>query len=169
MQAAMARSLKTHFRIVARAPDGKIKWVDEFDNLVVNVGLDNSLEEHLRGVAYTAAWYVGLTDGTPTVVAGDTMAAHGGWVEVVAYDEAVRQTLTLGAVAGQSTDNVGNEAVFTISVNNTTIGGAFVATSNVKGGAVGILYGGGAFTAADKTLDDDDTATVTVTCTAAAA
>ncbi|GAG46997.1 unnamed protein product, partial [marine sediment metagenome] len=36
----------------------------------------------------------GLTDGTPTPAAGDTMASHGGWTEVVAYDEGVRQTLT---------------------------------------------------------------------------
>jgi hypothetical protein len=143
-------------------------WEEEFDNIVVNVGLDDALDKHLKGAAYTAAWYVGLTDGTPTVAAGDTMASHAGWVEVTAYDEAVRQTLTLGAVSGQSVDNSASKAVFTISANGTVIGGAFVNTVNTKGGSTGTLYGAGAFTAGDKTLDDNDVLNVTVTCTAAA-
>lgn len=159
------------YRVVARDPQGKIKWIREFPNLVVNAGLDDSLDQHLKGSNYTAAWYVGLTDGTPTVAAGDTMASHAGWVEVVAYDEAVRQTLTLGAVSGQSVDNTSSKAVFTISANDTTIGGAFVADADTRGGtaAATVLYGAGAFTAADKTIDNDDTLTVTVTLTAAAA
>ncbi len=160
--------LGVHYRVVCRGSDGVVKWVEEFDNLVVNVGLDDSLDKHLKGSTYTAAFYVGLTDSTPTVAAGDTMASHAGWTEVTAYDEATRQTLTLGAVSGQSVDNVGNEATFTIDTNNTTVGGAFVATNSTKGGSTGTLYGGGAFTAGDKTLDDDDTLEVTVTCTAAA-
>ncbi len=146
-----------------------LKWVEEFDNLVVNEGLDDSLDKHFKGSIYTAAWYVGLTDGTPTPAAGDTIASHAGGAEVTAYDELVRQTLTLGAVSGQSVDNSASKATFTIDTNNTVIGGAFVITDDTKGGAVlGTLYGVGAFTAADKTLDDDDTIAVTVTLTAAA-
>jgi hypothetical protein len=144
------------------------KWTEDFENLVVNVGLDDSLDKHLKGSAYTAAWYMGLTDGTPTVAAADTMASHAGWVEVTAYDEATRQTVTFGAVSGQSVDNSGAPEVFTISANGTVVGGAFLCTNNTKGGSTGTLYGGGAFSAGDKTLDDDDTLTVTVTCTAAA-
>lgn len=60
------------------------------------------------------------------------------------------------------------KAVFTISSNSTTIGGAFVTTNNTKGGSTGTLYGGGAFSAGDKTIDDNDTLTVTVTLTATA-
>lgn len=168
MQAALTRVLRTHFQVVCRGPDGEVKWTDEFENLVVNAGLDDSLDKHLKGSAYTAAWFVGLTDGTPTVVAGDTMGSHAGWTEVVAYDEGVRQTLVLGAVSGQSVDNTASKAVFTISANDTVLGGAFVTTTSDKGGSTGILYGGGAFSAGDKTLDDNDTLTITVTCTAAA-
>lgn len=168
MELQAARVLRTFFHVECRGPDGKLKWVDEFENLVVNAGLDDSLDKHLKGSGYTAAWYVGLTDGTPTVAAADTMASHAGWVEVTAYDEGVRQTLTLGAVSGQSVDNTASKAVFTISANDTTIGGAFIVTNSTKGGSTGILYGGGAFTAGDKTIDDNDTLTVTVTLTAAA-
>ena len=160
--------LKNHYKVIARDKFGRIKWIEEFDNLVPNDGLNDSLDKHLKGSSYTAAWYVGLTDGTPTPAAGDTMSSHAGWTEVTAYDEANRQTLTLGSVSGQSVDNVGNEAVFTISSDSTTIGGCFITSDNTKGGTTGVLYAVGAFTAGDKSLDDNDTLTVTVTCTASA-
>ena len=162
-------ALENHWIVEAYDPQGNLKWRDEFDNLVTNAGLDDSLTQHLKGSAYTAAWYVGLTDGTPTAAAADTMASHAGWTEVVAYDEAVRQTLTLGAVSGQSVDNTASKATFTVSTDNTVIGGAFITTASDKGGATGTLYAVGALSAADKTLDDGDTIVVTVTCTAAAA
>ena len=163
------KALGTHYRVECHRA-GVLLWVDEFDNLVVTAGLNDSLTQHFKGSAYTAAWYVGLTDGTPTFAAGDTMAgAHAGWVEVEAYDEANRPTLTLGAVAAGSVDNSGSPAVFTISANSTTLGGAFVVTDDTVGGATGTLYGGGAFSAGDKSLDDDDVLTVTVTLTATAA
>jgi len=168
MQATLARSLSTHYHVVARDPQGNVKWTDDFDNLVVNAGLDDSLDKHLKGSSYTAAWYVGLTDGTPSFAAGDTQSSHAGWTEVTAYDEGARQTLTLGTVSSQSVDNSASKAVFTIDTNDTTVGGAFITTTNTKGGSVDTLYGGGAFTAGDKTIDDDDTLTITVTCTAAA-
>ena len=79
-----------------------------------------------RASNYSAAWYVGLTSATPTVVAGNTMATHAGWTEVTAYDEATRPALTLGSVAAGSVDNSASKARFTISTNGTAIGGAFV-------------------------------------------
>lgn len=161
------RSLATHYHVVCRGPDGKVKWVDEFDNLVVNGGLDHSLTEHFKGSGYTAAWYVGLTDGTPSVAAGDTMSSHAGWTEVTAYSEGVRQTLTLGTVSSQSVDNSASKATFSIN-GTTTVGGAFVTTDNTKGGTSGTLYGAGAFSGGDKSLGSGDTLEVTVTLTAAA-
>ena len=162
-------SLKNTYTVVCRdRRTGRIKWVDTIENLVPTGGLNDSLDKHLKGSAYTAAWYVGLTDGTPTPAAGDTMASHAGWSEVTDYDEAARPTLTLGTVSGGSVDNVGNEAQFTISANGTTVGGAFVASESTKGGTAGVLYGVGAFSAGDKTLDDNDVLQVTVTCTATA-
>ena len=165
---APGRVLRTHYKVEAYDARGRLKWADEFCNLVVNAGLDDSLDKHFKASGYTAAWYVGLTDGTPSFAAGDTMASHAGWSEVTAYDEAARQTLTLGAVSGQSVDNSGSKATFTVSSDGTTIGGAFLCTSSTKGGTSGTLYGGGAFSAGDKSLDDGDTLQVTVTLTASA-
>ena len=86
--------------------NGNLKWVEENHNLVVNVGLNDILDKYFKGALLTQlVHFVGLTDGTPTIAAGDTMASHVGWVEVADYDEATRQTLTLGAVASQSVDN----------------------------------------------------------------
>lgn len=55
--------------------DGNVKWRDSFENIVVNTGLDDVLDKYWKGSAYSALHYVGLTDGTPTVAAADTMAA----------------------------------------------------------------------------------------------
>lgn len=147
-----------------------VRWQAVGHNLVVTAGLNDSLDKHFKASSYTAAWYVGLTDGTPTVVAGDTMASHAGWVEITAYDEANRPALTLGSVSGGSVDNSASKATYTISANNTTIGGAFVATNSTKGGTTGTLYGAGAWqTGNDKVIDDNDTLSVTITLTATAA
>ena len=149
--------------------DGNLKWEDENHNTVVNTGLDDALDKYFKGSAYTAAFYVGLTDGTPTVAAADTMASHAGWVEVTVYDEATRPALTLGSVASQSVDNSASKASFAINADTTTVGGAFVTTNNTKGGSTGTLYGAAALSAGDKSLDNGDTLQVTVTLTAASA
>lgn len=163
-----AIALSDRFEVECFDENGILKWRDTIKNLVVDVGLDDVLDKYLRGSTYSAVHYVGLTDGTPTVVAGDTMASHTGWVEVTAYDEAVRQTATWGTVSGKSVDNSASKAVFTISTNATVLGGCCLCTNSTKGGTSGILYGAGAFTAGDKTLDDGDVLNVTVTATAAA-
>lgn len=160
------KSLKTHYKIEA-VRDGKVLWTEEFDNLVVDVGLDDSLDKHLKGSSYTAAWYVGVVGSSPTFAAGDTMSGgHAGWTEQTTYDEANRPTLVLGTVSGKSVDNSASKAVFTIS-GTVTLGGAFVVSTNNKGGSTGILYGGGVFSQ-NRSLVDNDVLNVTITCTAAA-
>jgi len=154
---------------------GNFKWEDVAYNLVTSVGLDDILDKYLKGSSYTAAHYVGLTDGTPTTAAGDTMASHGGWTEVENYVAAspnVRPTLTLGSVSSQSVDNSASKASFVISIvspDSTTIGGAFLVTDSEIGGTAGVLYSVAAFTLGDKGLNGGDTLNVTVTCTAASA
>lgn len=158
--------LDGYFRLVARDKNGNILWTEFVGNLITNAGLDHSLESTLGAGTQITAWYLGLTDGTPTVAAGDTAASHAGWTEVTAYDEADRQACTFGATSAQSIDNVGNEAVFTISTNSTTIGGAFLISDDTKGGSTGTLFSAAAFTGGDRSLDDGDTLTVDYTCAA---
>jgi len=160
--------MSTLYQVECHGPDGKLKWSESFSNLVVNAGLDDLLDKYLKGSTYTAAFYVGLTDGTPTVAAGDTMSSHAGWAEIANYSEANRPTLTLGTVSGQSVDNSASKASFSITAT-VTIGGAFITTNNTKSGTTGTLYGAGAFTGGDKSADNGDTLNVTATLTAAAA
>ena len=152
---------------ICRDADGNVKWTDHIDNLVTNEGLNHLLDVTLSGATQDTTWFVGLTDGTPTAAAGDTLASHAGWVEVTAYDEANRVAWVDGGVSSQSVSNSASPATFTISANGTTVGGAFLAGVNT--GTSGTLYAVGAFSAGDKSLDDNDTLDVTATFTAAAA
>ena len=160
---------KNRYDFECFGPDGKLKWRKSTYNTVVNVGLDDVLDKYFKGSAYTAAFYVGLTDGAPvTVAAADTMASHAGWAEIVPYSDATRPALTLGTVASQSVDNSASKAVFNINTGPTTVGGAFLATSATKSETASLLYGAAAFTAGDKGgLNNGDVLNVTVTLTAA--
>jgi len=149
-------------------PDGSLRWQDGIvPNLITNGGLDHILDIVLSGGSQITTWYVLLTASTPTVAAGDTMSSHAGWTEFTDYDEANRQTWTDGGVSSQSVDNSASKAVFTVSSNSSTIGGACLTSDNTKSGSSGTLLGGGAFSGGDKSADDDDTISITATYTAA--
>jgi len=155
------------FEVECYDREGNLKWRDTIKNLVVNTGLDDALDKYLKGSAYTAAHYCGLTDGTPTFAPGDTMASHAGWTEVVAYSEATREVMVWGSVSAQSVDNSASKASFSIT-GTATIGGAFLSTDSTKSGSSGTLYGGGAFTGGDKPVVDGYTLNVTVTASSSA-
>lgn len=159
------------YRVLAKLSSWGPKRVigrDKIENIVVNQGLDHALDVTLSAGTQIATWFLGLTDGTPTVAAGDTPASHVGWAEVTAYSETVRQTWLDAGVSAQSVSNSAAAATFTININGTIIGGAFLISVNTKAGTTGTLYAAGAFTAGDKTLDNLDTIDVTATFTAAA-
>lgn len=160
-------SIEGSWDVVCRDRYGKVKWTDTIKNLVTNEGLNYLLDAGLSGATPDTTWFVLLTDGSPSVNAADTLASHAGWTEVTAYDESNRVAWTDGGVSSQSVDNSGSPAQFTISSDSTTVGGAGLAGVNT--GTSGVLYAVGAFTAGDKSLDDDDTLDVTATFTAAAA
>lgn len=158
-----------HWSVICRDPQGNVKWTEEWDNLVTNEGLNYALDSALSGGTPITTWYVGLTQGSPTAAAADTMSSHAGWTEQTGYDEAARQTWVDGGVSSQSVSNSASVATFTITSGSTTIGGAFLVSVNTKGGSTGTLYAVGAFTGGNKTLGAADTLDVTATFTAAAA
>lgn len=152
--------MKSVYRFECVGADGKVKWVEEVENLVVNDGLNDLLSKYFKGSSYTAAFYVGLK-GAGTVAAADTLASHGGWTEVTAYT-GNRKTLTLGSVASQSVDNSASAASFAIN-GSATVAGGFVAT--VATGTSGVLYGAADF-GTSRAVISGDTLNVTVTLTA---
>lgn len=163
--------VKGRWSVECRDKHGDLKWTDVIENLVTNEGLNYLLTAGLADTGSPAAqitsWFIGLTDGTPTAAAGDTLASHSGWTEVSAYDESGRQGWTAGSVSSQSVSNSSSATTFTISTDSTTVGGAFLAS--VSSGTSGKLYAVGAFSGGDKALSDGDTLSVTATFTTAAA
>lgn len=153
------------WEVVCYDADGKEKWREVNENLVVNVGLDDVLSSYFKGSGYTAAHYVGLK-GAGTPVAADTMASHSSWSEITSYDEATRPSLTLGSVSSQSVNNSASKALFTQNAG-TSIVGAFLNTNNTRGGTTGTLYGAVDFSS-PQTVVIGDVLLVTVTLTAAA-
>jgi hypothetical protein len=142
---------------------GNLKWRDKGFNDVVNEGLDHILDVVLHGDTPTSPWYVGLTDGTPTVAAADTMASHAGWTEVTDYS-GNRQEYVEAAASGQSITNSASKASFSIT-GTATVGGAFL-TADATGTA-GVLLCAVAFTGGDKSVANGDTLQVTYTLSAA--
>lgn len=158
-------AVKGHYKVTCRGRDGKVKWVEEFSNLITTEGLNHVLSIVLDGGTQITTWYLGLKNAG-SAAAGDTMSSHAGWTENQNYSEGVRQTCTLGTASAGSIDNVGNEAVFSIDTDSQTIAGVFLTSNNTKGGTTGTLYSVGDF-ASSKAADNGDTLTVTATFTAA--
>jgi hypothetical protein len=165
-QASVDARFRNTYEVVARDRHGRTKWIETIHNIVVTEGLNDVLTKYFKGSAYTAAWYVGLK-GTGTILAADTAASHSGWTEVTAYTEANRPTLALGSAAAGSIDNTASKAVFSINANGTDVYGVFVASTNTKGGATGVLFGGANFGTPRSGLQSGDTLTVTITLTQA--
>ncbi len=140
--------------------NGKLKWQDGFENLVVTVGRNQYLDATLKTGVASPLWYVGLKDAT-AAVAGDTMASKG-WTELVPYSNATRPQWVAGTIASGSVDNSASVAVFTIN-GSATIAGAFLANNNTKSGTTGILLGAGNFGTSRSVVSGDELR-VTVTC-----
>jgi len=159
-------NLQGRFAFEAVDAQGETLWTAETPNLVVNLGLDYALDAALSGAVQSASWYIGLVDGAsaPSFVAGDTMGSHTGWTENQDYSETNRQDWVDGGVSGQSVDNTGSPAAFSISAN-TDIAGAFLVDENTKGGTTGTLFAEGSFSST-RSLQSGDTLNVEYTINA---
>jgi hypothetical protein len=160
------------FTVTCIGADGQEKWKDSFHNLVVNEGLQDMNAKYFEGSSYTAAWYLGLVSGatSPSYAAGNTLASHAGWTELVAgtaYSTSggsVRATVTWNAASPTLADpSVASNSVapsaFSMLVNSTVVAGAFLTTA--ASGTSGILFSVGSFTGGNKAVDAGDTLNVT--------
>lgn len=165
-----ARALMSgHFTTRCRGADGRIKWIDEADNIVVNVGLDYVIDVAYGGAGVQTQihpWYLGLTDGTPTVAAADTMASHAGWTTVTTYSNATDPEFVDANTGTGQRDNSGSVATFNIN-GTVTVGGTFMKDNNTKGSATGTLNSVVAFSGGDRSLVNLDTLEVTYTISVA--
>ena len=156
------------FKIICRDHSGNVKWEAESHNLVVNVGLQDMNTKYFTGSGYTAAWYLGIygpaASNTPN--ANDTMSSHAGWTELTDYAQATRPQCTFGTASTADPSVISNSASpasFSITAS-VTVGGAFLTTSNTKGGTTGVLFSASDFQSpGDRNVVNGDTLFVTYT------
>jgi hypothetical protein len=162
---ALAR-LSAHWRIECRDAAGRVKWVEDYHNLITTEGLNLFVTRSFVTVPGDVSWFVGFK-GAGAVAAGDTMASHAGWTEVTGYSQATRPAFTPGAVSSGAVSNAASLALF--SVNATvTVAGMFLCTSSTKGGTTGSLFGVGDFSVS-RSMIPGDSLSVQVNISAASA
>jgi hypothetical protein len=152
------------FTVTCYDQNGETKWVDIAPNLVTNVGLQSMNTQFFTGSAYTAAWYVGLVNGTAastTFSGGDTLASHAGWTENSSYT-GNRKAASFSAATLADPSNINNSASsasFTMNAN-ATVAGALLA--NVATGTTGLLFSAADFQSpGDRTVVSGDVLNVT--------
>jgi hypothetical protein len=142
---------------------GRLVWEERFPNLVTTAGLNKLLDATFKSGLGSYAWYVGLVDNTSfsAYAVADTMGAHAGWIESVAYSNATRPGYTPGVIAAGAVNN--SEVKATYNINTiATLKGAFLTTVSTKGGTTGTLYGVGSF-ANTRSVIVGDVVSVTIT------
>jgi hypothetical protein len=146
---------------------GNLKWSAEESNLVVNVGLQQMANSALAAGSQITTWYVGLygAGASNNPAAGDTMSSHAGWTEFTSYSNSTRGTASFATATTANPSVVTSSASpASFSINATgTVGGAFLTSSNTKGGTTGVLFSAADFTSGDRSVIAGDIVTVTYT------
>jgi hypothetical protein len=156
------------YHVECHDKDGKLKWSAETKNLVVNAGLAYMAGSALTSVTQITTWYIGLygAGASNTPAAGDTMASHAGWTEVVPYSNATRvaATFVTATTANPSVvTNAASPATFNINATS-TVGGAFLTSGSAKSGTTGTLFSAADFSApGDRSVVSGDIISVTYT------
>ena len=149
-------ALHTHYW-VRHYRRGALIGEDRFENLVTLAGRTALLDLAFRTGVGANAWYLGLVDAagfTTGYASSDTFASHAGWAESTAYSDATRPQFLPAAASGASLDNTGSPALVTMG-SGATLRGGFLGSDSTKGGATGMLYGVGDFTAPRTVLTGD--------------
>lgn len=162
-----------HYDVVCVGADGKIKWEDVIENLVVTVGKNDLLDKYLAGSAYTAAWYMGLVDNTSfsTYAPGDTLASHAGWLEIVTgynFSGSSTNRATVAWNAASAGSKASTATAFTITGSNTVLGCLLTTTqarNTTTNGGAGVLLSAGSFSGGSRAVVNGDTLNVTYTLT----
>ena len=161
------------YHVECHDKDGNLKWSADTKNLVVNEGLAYMAGTALTSVAQITSWYIGLygAGASNTPAAGDTMASHAGWTEVVPYSNATRvaATFVTATTANPSVvTNAASPATFNINATS-TVGGAFLTSGSAKSGTTGTLFSAADFSApGDRSVVSGDIISVTYTFSLAA-
>jgi hypothetical protein len=162
------------------APDGTLRWREEFPNVVCTEGKNSMLQHALKGSAYTAGTLpLGLITSTSytAVAAGNTAGSittasgspANGWNEAPSSIATPRGSVTLGTPSSGSV-SASSSVSFSI-LASATIKGAFLlmkdaagtAPTTAVGNTSGALWSAGTFTGGDRTVQSGDTLNVSYT------
>ena len=174
--------IEGHYHVECRDAQGNLKWTEDFDNQVVQVGKIFMFQQLLIASPVSLVGpYLGLVSGSSnTFSPTDTMSSHAGWSEFTAYTvggSAVRGTAAFATPTGNSNTTPGSNVVtaaataitYTITGAGGTVGGCFLVTgtgaSSTLSSTTGTLWSAGAFTT-PKTTTAGDTVSVTYSTTA---
>jgi hypothetical protein len=142
--------------------DGNVKWTEDFNNLVVNVGKNAMLDNYLAGSAWTTGTvYMGLK-ATGTASASDTMASHSGWTELSITS--TRGTLSFSAASAGSKASSAAVSFAITAAGPTTVAGVFVVVGGTSAisNTTGTLFSAGDF-ATSRSVVSGDTLNVSYT------
>jgi hypothetical protein len=167
-----------YYHVECRDADGKLKWNEEFPNLVVAIGKQLMLDTLLRtsGTYTTVGPFLGLINNSTTFAAADTMTSKT-WTELTTYTvggSGVRGTAVFAASSSSGTtpSNVTTSTATAITYTMTgsaTVYGCFLVTGtgavSTLSSTAGTLYSEGNFSTA-KTVTSGDTVSVTYSTTA---
>ena len=139
----MVRKLKFRGQFVVDLFDknGKLKAVRTAKNGITNVGKDKLLDVVFNAAVQINPWFMGLIDAASftALAAGDTMASHGGWLEInTQYNETTRPIWLNDSPASQQITNT-IKTVFTFNATK-TVKGFFLNSLSGKGGVTGTLW-----------------------------
>ncbi len=143
--------------------DGKVRKRLVAHNDITIEGIEDLLDTYFGGSGQTDPWAIALIDnaGFSGLANTDTAAVHAGWTENTDYDEAVRQPWDEAAAASeQMTSNT--PAAFTMN-SDVTLRGATLSSSNVKGGAAGVLFSTAEFDSGPETVANGEIVNISYT------
>lgn len=143
---------------------GKVIDEFEFDNIIVNQGLNHFLGVEFTGVTQITQWYVAPFEGNYVPVATDTAATIvANATECTAYTASTRVAY-IGTAGSQQVTNSASVATFTFNATK-TIYGAFLISSSAKSSVSGTLISAAQFVT-PKTVDSTDQLLFTYTIVA---
>lgn len=158
------------FHVECLDADGNVKWTEEFNNLVVNQGLNsmNNVYFYYSSTTQITTWYMGLMGTVTTgVAAGDTLASHTGWSEFTDYSG--NRPAISWASSTTNNPSVITSSARSFSINNTgTVTGAFVCSAASGNSGSDILFSAKTFSAS-RNVVYGDTLNVTYSLSNAAA
>lgn len=138
------------------------KWVDVFSNVVTDEGAREALDQLLAGSAFTAAWYMGLQNGSPPTVASTYAVPI--CTEVTNYTQGTRPAPAWSAASSRS-KATSADVVFSINAT-VTVDGVMLSDFATKGDVAqggAVLYSAGDFSGGSKSVDNGDTLNVSYT------